>query len=77
MTEQEPELIAAGKFALYKTPKGGMHLSMLVEGETEPRHMEIPAMMVKMMMRRAGNGLVPTEVFIPESTIDSLPDTRG
>ncbi len=49
----EPIKIISGKFTLYQTPKGGMHLSMHADGEEEPRHIEIPAMMVKMMMRKA------------------------
>lgn len=49
----EPKRIASGKFALYQTPKGGAHLTLAVDGEETPRHIEIPAMMVKMMMRKA------------------------
>jgi len=52
MTEAEvvePVKIANGTFALYQTPKGGLHLRLDVEGETEPRHVEIPAIALKMM----------------------------
>ena len=49
----EPTKIAGGKFALYQTPKGAMHLTLQMEGEEEPRHVEIPALMVKMMLRKA------------------------
>ena len=52
----EPMKIASGRFALYQTAKGGAHLTLQVDGEEEPRHVEIPAMIVKMMMKRAYNG---------------------
>lgn len=45
----EPNKIAGGRFALYGTPKGGLHLRLDVDGETEPRHVEIPAFALKMM----------------------------
>lgn len=53
----EPILLTSGQFSLYQTPKGGMHLSLLVQGETEPRHVEIPSMMVKMMMRKTNSSI--------------------
>jgi hypothetical protein len=61
---QEPQLLTSGQFALYQTPKGAMHLTLIVEGETDPRHVEIPQMMVKFMMRKAGkgNGFGPAEL---------------
>jgi Mn-containing catalase len=63
MTEEEPIKVASGKFALWQTPKGGMHLTLQVEGEEEPRHVEIPSMMVKMMMRKAKeDGHMPPEL---------------
>lgn len=60
MTENltEPVKITAGRFALYQTPNGGMHLTLHVDGEPEPRHAEIPAMMVKLAMR-GGKGMGP------------------
>jgi hypothetical protein len=49
----EPIKLASGRFALYQTAKGGAHLALQVDGEEQPRHVEIPAMVVKMMMRKA------------------------
>lgn len=49
----EPTKVAAGKFAIYQTPKGGMHLTLQVDGEEEPRHMDFPPLMVKMILRKA------------------------
>lgn len=48
----DPKLVLAGKFNLYETPEGGVHLSLLVDGDEEARHFEIPAMLLKM----AGGG---------------------
>lgn len=45
--------LAAGKFAIYQTPKGGMHLTLHVNGEEEPRHIDLPPLVVKMMMKKA------------------------
>lgn len=47
-----PTPLVQGKFALYETPKGGMHLSLQVDGEAEPRHVEIPPLMIRMMKSR-------------------------
>ena len=50
----EPEKLASGKFAVYKTPSGGLHLALHVDGETEPRHAEIPPMMLKLLSMKYG-----------------------
>lgn len=47
--EPIPEKLFEGKFTLYKTPSGGMHLTMRVDGEEEDRHFEVPSLMLKMM----------------------------
>lgn len=62
----EPEKVAGGKFAIYKTQKGGMHLTLQVDGEDEPRHMDFPPMMVKMILRKAGANGYGTET-VPET----------
>lgn len=46
------EPVARGKFAIYQTPQGGVHLVLQMDGEDEPRHVELPKMVVKMMMAR-------------------------
>lgn len=53
-TETVPEALAKGSFALYKTPKGGLHLALRVEGEDEVRHVEVPAFLLK----GAGGGML-------------------
>lgn len=57
------EPIVRGKFALFETPNGGYHLTLQLDNEAEPRHIEVPKMMVKLMQSKAnamrvfGNGL--------------------
>lgn len=56
-------MITSGKFALFATPSGGVHLTLKIEGEEEERHVEVPKMMLKMMKAKASmfgaeNGLV-------------------
>jgi hypothetical protein len=50
-----PQKLAGGKFAVYQTPKGGVHVSLQLDGEDEPRHIDVPPMMLKMM---GGNPLL-------------------
>jgi len=45
----EPRKLASGSYTLYETPSGGLHLTLQVEGEEEPRHFDIPKTMLKMM----------------------------
>lgn len=60
-----PKLISQGTFALYETDKGGIHITMQLEGETEPRHFDAPPMMVKLMGKKffgpsaVGNDIAP------------------
>lgn len=65
--------LTSGRFALYQTPNGGMHLTLQVEGEPEPRHIEVPKMMVKMMMRKSGgnNDFDPSAFAGPFGAIES------
>jgi len=42
-----------GTYAIFKTPKGGIHLVYRPEGMTEDQHLEIPAMIVNMAERAA------------------------
>jgi len=44
-----PVALLRGKFALYETPGGGLHLTLHAEGEEEPRHIEVPKAIVKML----------------------------
>jgi len=48
-TPMQPIALLRGKFALYETPGGGLHLTLHAEGEEEPRHIEVPKAIVKML----------------------------
>jgi hypothetical protein len=52
-----PTPFLSGRFKLYHTPDGGIHVSALFDGddENETRHTEIPAMVLK-MAERMGSG---------------------
>lgn len=43
-----PTLVAKGRFALYKTPEGGVHMTLELDGE-EVKHFDIPPMMLAMI----------------------------
>ena len=60
MNEQEraeepaaPVPDSAGTYAVYRTPKGAIHLVYRPQGAEEDQHMEIPAMIVSMAERAA------------------------
>lgn len=44
---QTPEPFLKGRFTLYETPDGGMHIAYLPDGDTETRHMEVPAFVIQ------------------------------
>ena len=50
----EDESLLRGRFALYHTPSGGMHLVWCAENEAEMHHVEVPAFAVKMAQAQLG-----------------------
>lgn len=60
----QPEPYMSGKFALFKTPDGGLHLSYIVDGEEDTRHVQIPPMIFAMAEKMAnGESLNPMSIF--------------
>lgn len=53
------KLLMNGKFSLYETPEGGFHIAYNPEGESETKHLEIPAMVVRMAKMSAEGKLNP------------------
>lgn len=49
--------LASGKFALYKTPEGGMHMTLKLDGDEETRHFDVPSFVLKMLPKMPGLGL--------------------
>lgn len=45
---EKPVAFMKGKFAIYETPEGGLHIAYLVEGTEETRHIALPAAAIKM-----------------------------
>lgn len=50
----QPQALARGRFALYETPDGGMHISVRLDQEDEDRHVNIPRRMVKLAAALGG-----------------------
>lgn len=57
MSVSEP--ILKGRFNLYETPDGGFHIAYLPDEDTEIRHLEIPAMVIRMARASAEGKLNP------------------
>jgi hypothetical protein len=53
MTEQpetpQPKLLLKGKFGIFETPEGGVHLVFKLEGQEDDKHMEFTPFMLKAM----------------------------
>jgi hypothetical protein len=58
-----PEPILKGRFNLYETPEGGFHIAYVADGESEPRHLEIPAMVIRMARLSAEGKLNPVKAL--------------
>lgn len=54
-----PNPVMNGRFALYETPDGGYHIAYQPDGDTEARHLEIPAIVIKMAKASAAGKLNP------------------
>lgn len=67
-----PNLIAQGTFALYETDQGGIHITMMMDGETEPRHFDAPPMMVKLMGKKFFGSAPMTNENLQEKVSDVL-----
>lgn len=50
-----PDPFLKGRFSLYHTPDGGIHVAAIFDGDEETKHTEIPAMVLK-MAERMGSG---------------------
>ena len=49
-----PVPISQGTYAIFETPKGGLHLVYRVKGAAEDTHLEIPAFVMQMAQRASG-----------------------
>lgn len=59
LTELDPVPLLKGKFAVYETPAGGVHLVVRSDEDTEDRHVEVPPYLVKL----AKGGKSPFSMF--------------
>lgn len=58
-----PEPILKGRFNLYETPDGGFHIAYLADDDTETKHFEIPAMVIRMARLSAEGKLNPVKAL--------------
>ena len=52
------DALIKGRFSIYETGDGGIHLAFRLDGDSEDRHAELNRAMVR-MMRLAANGKDP------------------
>ena len=59
-----PEPILKGRFNLYETPDGGFHIAYIADDDTDnTRHLEIPAMVIRMARMSAEGKLNPLQAL--------------
>jgi hypothetical protein len=58
-----PEPILKGRFNLYETPDGGWHIAYIPDDTDETKHLEIPAMVIRMARASAEGKLNPMQAL--------------
>jgi hypothetical protein len=58
-----PEPFMKGRFNVYKTPDGGLHISYTVDGGDEVEHMSLPGPMVRAAQMMSEGKMNPLEFF--------------
>lgn len=71
-----PEPLLKGRFNLYETPDGGFHIAYLADGDDETRHLEVPAMVVRMARASAEGKLNPVKA-LKEMMANAAASTPG
>lgn len=61
MTTPEPKM--KGRFTLYETPDGGLHVAYQPDGDDETGHIEIPGPLVKLMDSVKNGEMTPAKAF--------------
>lgn len=51
-----------GRFNLYDTPDGSIHIAYVADGEEETKHFEIPAMLIKLAKAGAEGKMNPLQM---------------
>jgi hypothetical protein len=54
LEQAEPGKMIAGRFTVYKTGDGGMHVAYRMEGAEEDGHLPIPGSIIKLALSAAG-----------------------
>lgn len=58
-----PEPMIKGRFTVYETPDGGYHIAYVADGQEETRHMEIPAMIIRLAKAGADGKVNPLQMM--------------
>jgi len=62
-TPQPVEPIARGRFAFYRMPDGGLHISYLKDGEEETQHLDVPGFILKLAEQAANGKMNPVKML--------------
>jgi hypothetical protein len=63
-TDSAPVPRLKGRFSLYDTPDGGMHIAYLPDGATDTEHFEIPGKVLKVaQLIQSGQMMNPAEIM--------------
>lgn len=57
MSDNLPEPLLSGSFAIFKTPQGGLVVAYRPKGDQDDKHLEIPATIISMASSMGGGSL--------------------
>jgi hypothetical protein len=52
-----------GRYSLFDTPDGGLHIAYTVEGEETTQHIEVPGKIIKMAQMMESGSMSPMKAF--------------
>jgi hypothetical protein len=63
MEEAAPIPRQKGKYSLFDTPDGGLHIAYTVEGSEETQHIEVPGRIINMAKMLENGNMGPGQAF--------------
>lgn len=75
MTTPEPRI--KGRFNLYDTPDGGLHIAYQQDGSEETEHLELPGKLLKLAEMMGKGKLNPVEMFKAFSAMGGKTDVTA
>lgn len=52
-----------GRFSLYQTPEGGIHIAWMADDDPETHHLEVPGFLASLARRAAEGKLTPAQML--------------